>query len=323
MVLLVGGAGYIGSHVSYAFLEAGHAVLVYDNLRTSSQGNIDPRAQFVYGSLLDTGALSRVFASYDIEAVVYLAALKAVGDSMSQVPLYSENNLIGAVNLMNAMAQAGVKTIIFSSSAAVYGEADGLIDEQSPLKPCNFYGFGKKFVEDLFAWHDSQLGLRFAALRYFNAAGYDPAGKVHGLETQPGNLIPRAVEALLGYAPQLQIFGTDYPTSDGTAERDYVHVSDLAQAHLRSYEILTTGAPSFSVNLGTENLSSVRQVVAMIEKVSGKSLPAVDSPRRAGDPAILGAKTGKAKELLGWNPQRSSLQTIIASTLAQYDRERS
>ena len=318
-VLVIGGAGYIGSHVALDLLEKGHEVCVYDNLSTGQRVNLFPQAKFIEGDILDQKALADAMTGMD--AVVHLAAKKAVGESMEKPEIYANNNITGTLNVLNAMAQKGVRKIVFSSSAAVYGMPDvSRLDETVPVNPINFYGFTKLEIERFLAWYDQLKGIRFVALRYFNAVGYDPQGRIKGLEQNPQNLLPIVMEVAVGKRPELKIYGHDYPTPDGTCIRDYIHVSDLATAHSQALEYLENGGESQILNLGTEQGTSVLTMVQETEKNIGRAIPHQFTARRPGDPAMLTASAGKARNLLGWKPKHSDLKTIITSTWAVYQK---
>jgi UDP-glucose 4-epimerase len=316
-IVVAGGAGYIGSHVSHRLVEAGHTVLVLDNLATGHRASVPPEAEFVHGDVSDVLLSRRALRGAD--ALIYLAAWKAAGESMTDPVKYSRNNLQATLSFLDAAVDQGVKYVAFSSSAAIYGEPKYLpIDEDHPKDPTNYYGFTKLEIERVLSWYDKLLGLRSACLRYFNAAGYDPAGKIVGLERNPANLIPVVMEVACGLRKEMQVFGTDYPTPDGSGVRDYIHVSDLASAHLMALEHLEKGAPSFSVNLGTGRGDSVLQVIGAAEKLTGRAVAHRLVGRREGDPAELWASGAKAKELLGWEPKYSDLETIVSTTWKAY-----
>ena len=309
-VLVVGGAGYIGSHVAKALMLKGHEVTVYDSLSTGQEINLFKQNRFVKGDILDYPAL--VEAMREQDAVVHLAAKKAVGESMENPMLYSVNNISGSLNILNAMVECGAKYIVFSSSAAVYGMPEvSTIDENVPLNPINYYGFTKLEIEKFMGWYDRLKGIKFVALRYFNAVGYDADGDIRGKEINSQNLLPIMMEVVSGKRDKLKIFGNDYPTPDGTCIRDYIHVSDLASAHVLALEKLNQGMTSQSLNLGTEKGTSVLEMLRAVEKVVGRKLPAEFAPRRAGDPAILVASAAKARSLLGWKPQYLDVEKIV------------
>ena len=319
-ILVIGGAGYIGSHVVREFLDAGDSVTVFDDLSSGMRENLFPEAGFVEGTIMDYPALRAALGSgYD--AAVHLAAFKAAGESMEKPGKYATNNIAGTINILNACVDAGCGALVFSSSAATYGEPKYLpIDEAHPTEPENFYGFTKLEIERLLAWYDRLAGLRFAALRYFNAAGYDAAGRVKALERNPANLIPVVMEVAAGVRKELLVFGDDYATVDGTGVRDYVHVSDLARAHVAALRKIVADGASLTVNLGSETGLSVMQIVEAARRVTGKPVPARVVARRPGDPARLYATSAKARGLLGWKPEASDLDTIVKTTWDQYRR---
>jgi UDP-glucose 4-epimerase len=318
-ILVVGGAGYIGSHVAREFLDSGHEVCVFDNLSTGSRGNLFPESRFIEGDLHDYPALLSAMRGAD--AAVHLAAAKAAGESMFVPEKYSVQNLCGSVNILNAALEAGVGKLVFSSSAAVYGEPKYLpMDEKHPTAPENYYGFTKLEVERILAWYDRLKGLRYAALRYFNAAGYDPAGRISGLEKNPANLIPVIMEVAAGMRPSMKVFGTDYPTKDGSGVRDYVHVSDLARGHVAALDWISRNDKSLVVNLGSGAGLSVLELLEEARRVTGKSIPAELVARRPGDPASSYASSALAGELLGWKTRDSDLATLISSTWTAYGK---
>ncbi|HTX71589.1 MAG TPA: UDP-glucose 4-epimerase GalE [Rectinemataceae bacterium] len=317
-ILIVGGAGYIGSHVAREFLDRGHSVTVYDNLSTGTTENLFEGEQFVEGDILDADRLRGCMAT-GFDALVHLAAAKAAGESMLKPEKYSLQNLNGTVNILNIAAETGIGKIIFSSSAAVYGEPRHLpIDEQHPTEPENYYGFTKLEIERILSWYDRLKGMRYAALRYFNAAGYDPQGRIHGLEKNPANLIPTIMEVAVGLRPELQVFGTDYPTPDGTGVRDYVHVSDLAVGHAAALEWISRNDRSLVVNLGSEKGLSVLEILETARRISGRAIPAKLVDRRPGDPANLYASAALARELLGWEARMSDVETLVRTTWEAY-----
>jgi UDP-glucose 4-epimerase len=254
---------------------------------------------------------------------VHLAAFKAAGESMQKPEKYSLNNIAGTINILNAMAETGIKKLVFSSSAAVYGEPQYLpIDENHPLEPENYYGFTKLEIERIMDWYRRLKGLRFASLRYFNAAGYDVRGRISGLEQNPANLLPVIMEAACGMRKELSIFGSDYDTKDGTCVRDYIHVSDLAAGHAAALDYISRNNDSITVNLGSETGTTVQEMLEAARRITGKPIPVKQAERRAGDPASLTASSKKARELLGWKAQHSSLETLVASTWEVYKHAR-
>ena len=312
--------GYIGSHVARAFLDRGMEVTVFDNLQTGLRENLFEDARFVHGDIMRPEQLRAEMAKgYD--GCVHLAALKAAGQSMLNPEAYAEANIAGTINIINQAAEAGLSPLIFSSSAAVYGSPQYLpIDEEHPKEPENFYGFTKLEIERLLGWYDRLKGMRFAAIRYFNAAGYDVEGRVKGLELNPENLLPIVMEVAAGVRPKLSIYGNDYPTRDGSCIRDYVHVSDLAEAHVAAFEYILRHNKSLTVNLGSETGVSVLEMVERARVITGMAVPAEVVGRRAGDPSELVASSGKARELLGWVPKHSDVDTLVSSTWKMYEK---
>ena len=316
-ILVVGGAGYIGSHVVKALRDAGRKPVVFDNLSTGLRENLFPDIPFIHGDLLIPEQVRD--AMRGIRSVIHLAALKAAGDSMLEPERYALHNLNGTVNLLHAAGIAGVRHFVFSSSAAVYGEPQYLpLDENHPTKPTNFYGQTKLQIEMLLSWFSRLRNMRYAGLRYFNAAGYDPDGEVQGLEKEPNNLLPLVLETLLGWRENLEVYGTDYDTEDGSCIRDYIHVSDLADAHLRALNFLEERDEDLVLNLGTSKGISVLEILDAAKKVSGMDLPMILSDRRPGDPAVVLASAEKAERLLEWSPAFSDVETILKTMLAAY-----
>ncbi len=319
-ILVIGGAGYIGSHVTREFLDQGYHVTVFDNLSLGLRRNLFPDAEFVHGDIMQAMQLREVM-SEGFDGCVHLAALKAAGESMTRPDAYAGTNLSGTINILNEMLAAGVPNMIFSSSAAIFGSPQKLpIDEDHPKSPENFYGYTKLEIEQLMEWYDRLKGLKYAAIRYFNAAGYDVDGRVQGLEVNPQNLLPIVMETATGMRKGMKIFGDDYPTRDGTCIRDYVHVSDLARAHVSAFEYLGKHKESLFVNLGSETGVSVFEMVQRAREITGMPVPAEVTERRAGDPAELVASSRKAKALLGWEASCSDLDTLIDSTWQVYRR---
>ncbi len=319
-VLVIGGAGYIGSHVVQALLAGGNRVTVFDNLSSGLRENLFSDAAFIHGDIMRPAQLRHALSD-SIEAVVHLAAFKAAGESMILPWKYAENNLSGTINIINAMIETGVKRLVFSSSAAVYGEPRYLpIDESHPQVPENFYGFTKLEIERILEWYDRLAGLRFAALRYFNAAGYDPDGNVVGLEQNPANLLPVIMDVARGVREKLQVFGTDYETPDGTGVRDYIHVSDLARGHVQALEYIAGNDRSLTVNLGSEQGLSVLEILEAARRLTGREIPAEFVARRPGDPAKLVASSRFAGETLDWKAESSDVETLISSSWNVYRR---
>ena len=316
-VLVIGGAGYIGSHVTKEMMKAGHKVTVFDNLSSGLRCNLFPQNDFIYGNILIPADLDAAFEQ-GFDAFVHLAAFKAAGESMEKPEKYSVNNITGTLNIMNSAMKYNCKKMIFSSSAATFGEPQYLpMDEAHPQNPINYYGFTKLKIEEFMTWYDQLKGLKFAALRYFNAAGYDPDGGIRGLEQNPQNLLPRIMEAALGQR-ELKVFGTDYDTRDGTCIRDYIHVTDLARAHVMALDYITKNGESLKLNLGTETGTTVKELIDASRRITGKEIPAQDGPRRPGDPASLNAKKKMAKEKLGWEPKYSDVDTLVKTTWEVY-----
>ena len=317
-VLVIGGAGYIGNHVVKEMMKAGHKVTVFDNLSSGLRENLFPENDFIYGNILIPNDLDEAFAQ-GFDGFVHLAAFKAVGESMEKPEKYSVNNITGTLNIMNAAVKHNCLRMIFSSSAAIFGMPHYLpIDEDHPKEPMNYYGFTKLEIEEFMEWYDRIKNLRFAALRYFNAAGYDPDGDIKGLERNPQNLLPRVMETAVGMRKQLCVFGTDYETRDGTCIRDYIHVKDLAIAHVKALDYIAKNDKSIKLNLGTEQGTTVKELIEAARRITGKPIPAKDDARRAGDPASLYATSKKAKELLGWEPHYSDVDTLVRTTWEVY-----
>ena len=317
-ILVIGGAGYIGSHVVNDLIKHNFKVCVFDNLSSGQEINLLPNADFVKGDILDYPTLLNAMKQ-NIDAVIFLAGKKAVGESMVNPEKYAQNNLCGAVNVLNAMMEAQVKKIVFSSSAAVYGIPQYFpVDEEHPTNPINFYGFTKREMEKYMQWYDQLKGLKFVSLRYFNAVGYDEDGRIKGLENNPQNLLPIVMEAACGMREKVMIFGNDYNTKDGTCVRDYIHVNDLASAHTKALEYLDKNNKSQILNLGTQNGISVWEMVKMSQQVTGVDFKYEFAPRRPGDPDTLLATAQKAQDVLGWKPTHSDIKNIISSTWALY-----
>jgi len=319
-VLVTGGAGYIGSHACKALAGAGFQPVVFDNL---SRGHREAVrwGPLVEGDLADRQRLCAALIEHKVEAVMHFAAYAYVGESVTDPALYYRNNLGGTLSLLEAMREAGIGEIVFSSTCATYGIPDGVpIREDAPQRPVNPYGETKLAIERALHWYAAAYGLRSVSLRYFNAAGADPEGEIGEHHEPETHLVPLVLQAALGHGPHIEIYGTDYPTPDGTAIRDYVHVCDLAIAHLRALERLRGGGGSAAVNLGTGQGHSVREVIAAAELASGRKVPARAAPRRPGDPPALVADPSLAGEILGWHPQHSDLDTIIRTSLAWHTR---
>jgi UDP-glucose 4-epimerase len=299
-------------------MKKGHEITVFDDLSTGLEMNLFSGNQFIKGSILNTGELDAAFGR-GFEAAVHLAALKAAGESMLIPERYSVHNITGSINILNSAAAHGCFKLLFSSSAAIFGEPQYLpIDEGHPKNPENYYGFTKLEIERFLEWYDRLKGVKFAALRYFNAAGYDPEGVVCGLEQNPANLLPVIMEAACGMRKNISVFGADYDTRDGTCIRDYVHVTDLAAAHVLSLDYLVREGKSLTVNLGSEKGITVREMIEAARRITGRPIPSEDAPRRTGDSACLVAASSYAKETLGWRPACSDIDALIASTWRAY-----
>jgi UDP-glucose 4-epimerase len=321
-LLVIGGAGYIGSHIVKDLLKAGHEVTVLDNLSSGLRENLFPKAHFVHGDIVHYPALLKTMQA-GFDAVFHFAAFKAAGESMTAPEKYSLNNITGTLNILNAMCETGVSILIFSSSAAVYGSPEYLpLDESHPKNPINYYGFTKLEIERFMAWYDQLKGIKYAALRYFNAAGYDVEGMVTGLEQKPANLLPVIMEAACGMRENLTIFGTDYDTKDGTCIRDYIHVNDLSTGHVLALNYIAQHKTSLVVNLATGVGNSVMEVYRKAKEITGVDIPMEIGPRRPGDPADLYASGEHARKLLGFEPRYSDLDTLISSMWKVYKEQR-
>ena len=317
-VLVTGGAGYIGSHVVLELCDKGYEVVVLDDLSSGNKGAVDKRAKFINGSTLNNSDVE--LGLEKVEAVIHLAAFKAAGESMLDPIKYSQNNILGSINLLNAIIKHKINSFVFSSTAAVYGYPEYLpLDENHPLEPINYYGFTKLEIEKILQWYSELKGLKFAALRYFNAAGYDINGRLNFLEKNPANLIPTTMEVASGMRNKMHVFGNDYNTYDGTGLRDYIHVSDLAEAHLKALDFLNNNN-NIKVNLSSGERHSVIDVIDMTKKISGKEINYEIVERRPGDPAELYASSDLASEALHWKPKYSDLKTLIESTWNVYNK---
>jgi UDP-glucose-4-epimerase GalE len=314
-VLVTGGAGYIGSHAAKALSKAGHRVVVYDSLVAGHREAVK-YGEFVQGDVLDAGALRSTMQKHRVDAVMHFAAFLDVGESVREPAKYYRNNVVGAVNVLEAMAATRVQTLIFSSTCATYGEPmQTPITESHPQQPINSYGESKLAAERAFPHYERAYGIHSIALRYFNAAGADPDGELGEDHSPEIHVIPRALDASAG-GEGLKVFGDDYPTPDGTCLRDYIHVTDLADAHVRALEFLADTGKSGAYNLGTGQPRSVREVIDAVERVTGKKVPWTLAPRRPGDPAILYAAADKARAAFGWTPAFPSLDDIVRTAWA-------
>jgi UDP-glucose 4-epimerase len=310
-VLVTGGAGYIGSHTTKELQKQGFEVVVFDNLSNGKKEFVQG-GQLVIGDLLDKDAVRRVFKSGDIVAVLHFASLIQVGESYLDPRKYYGQNLVSSLNLLDAMLEAGVKNFIFSSSAAVYGVPRQIpIPEDHPLLPINPYGQTKFFVEKILQDYDRAYGMKFISLRYFNAAGADPGGDLGEMHDPETHLIPNILSVILGKKEYLEIYGANFPTPDGTAVRDYIHVTDLSSAHVLALQRLLSSSQSEFINLGTNKGYSVREVIAKTEEITGKKVPSRQKSRREGDVPVLLASKERAERLLGWKLRYSELGTII------------
>jgi len=317
-ILVTGGAGYIGSHVVYELIDQGHDVTILDDMSLGLEENIDPRSIFVQGSTHSDSDLDSVL-SVGFDGIIHLAAWKAAGESMTDPAKYAHNNLIGTINLLNACDRHGIKNFVFSSTASVYGIPQYIpMDEDHPTDPINYYGDTKLQIERNLKWFSELRGIRFAALRYFNAAGYDVKGRIRGKEKNPQNLIPIVMEVVAGVREKMQVFGDKYDTHDGTGVRDYVHVSDLAIAHRKALNYISENDKDLLVNLATGEGHSVLDVINKSKEVSGKDIPFDIVGRRAGDPATVVAVSNRANKVLGWSTKYSDLDTLIRTTWDVY-----
>jgi UDP-glucose 4-epimerase len=309
-ILVTGGAGYIGSHAVRMLVEAGHDVTVYDNLGLGHRKAVG-KARLVEGDLLEREKLETTLREQKIEAVMHFAAFAAVGESVVDPAKYYQNNIIGSITLLEAMRAADVKRIVFSSTTATYGEPKTIpITEAEPQLPINPYGFSKVVVERALADYEHAYGFAYAALRYFNAAGASPSGEIGEDHTPETHLIPIVLQVALGQREKVTIFGTDYPTPDGTCIRDYIHIDDLATAHLQALEMLKSGSP-LKLNLGIGRGYSVKEVIDACRKVTGHKIPNDVGPRRAGDPPELIANSSLAQKTLGWKPKYTDIDVIV------------
>lgn len=313
-LLVTGGAGYIGSHTVHELVRAGHTVTVFDNLSKGHRAAVPAGVPLIVGDLRDRNLFIKTLREHQIEGVVHFAADSLVGESMQQPAKYYHNNVVATLALLDAMRECGIDKIVFSSTAAVYGEpAEWPITEDMPTRPTNVYGRTKLVIEGMLADFAMAYGLRFVSLRYFNAAGALEGGAIGEDHTPESHLVPLILKTALGQRPAVDIYGTDYPTPDGTCIRDYIHVTDLAVAHVLAIEHLAAGGGSKIYNLGSETGFSVRQVIERAKAITGVDFPVHQAPRRAGDPAVLVASAARIRRELGWQPVLSDLDTIIAT----------
>ena len=310
-ILVAGGAGYIGSHMVALLLERGYEVVVADNLSTG-HWQAAKGAKLRVGDLRDSAFLDRLFTEFKIDGVINFAAFSLVGESVKNPLKYYDNNVGGSISMLKAMDRHGIDKIVFSSTAAVYGEPEKQpIEETDRTEPTNPYGETKLAIEKMLKWSDNAYGIRYVALRYFNAAGSNTEVGIGEDHSPESHLIPLVLKTALGQRSHIGIFGDDYPTPDGTCIRDYIHVRDLAEAHLLALQYLDKGGKSDAFNLGSGDGYSVKEIIETARAITGKEIPAIVEPRRAGDPSILIASNKKAAEVLGWKPERG-LETIIA-----------
>ncbi len=313
-ILVTGGAGYIGSHTAKALARAGHEPIVLDNLSEGHRWAVK-WGRLVEGDLADRELLRETLATYKVDAVIHFAANAYVGESVKNPRKYFRNNVANTLDLLEALVDAGVRHMVFSSTCATYGiPAEVPIQEDQIQIPINPYGESKRFVERVLEWFGKAYGLGWVALRYFNAAGADEAGELGEDHHPETHLIPLAIQCALGERPNLDVYGTDYPTPDGTALRDYIHVTDLAEAHVLALRRLLDGGQSAALNLGTGRGHSVREVITAVERVSGGRISVRETARRAGDPPTLIADATRAHRALGWKPRLSTLETIVATS---------
>lgn len=311
-VLVLGGAGYIGSHAVHQLVDQGANVIVIDNLETGHQASVHPQAVFYKGDIRDSAFLDGVFEKESIDEVLHFAANSLVGESMENPLKYFDNNVYGTQVLLQAMVKHGVQKIVFSSTAATYGEPEAVpITETMPANPTNAYGETKLAMEKLMKWTAVAHGLKYVSLRYFNVAGARESAEIGEDHRPESHLVPLILQTALGQRNEITVFGEDYDTPDGTCIRDYVHVEDLVNAHLLALDYLRNGGDSDVFNLGSGQGFSVNEMVLAARKVTGKAIPVKVGPRRAGDPGILVASTEKAKRVLGWNPVNTNVEKII------------
>jgi len=310
-VLVTGGAGYIGSHTVRRLLQNGYGVVVLDNLSKGHSWAVPPEAPLIIGDVADVGLVAQTIRQFEVTSIIHFAAFSLVGESMANPRAYYSNNVAGTLRLLDAMRVTDTNRIVFSSTAAVYGEPARVpIDEDSALVPTNVYGRTKLAIEGMLQDYAAAYGLRCVSLRYFNAAGADPGGGIGEVHDPETHLIPLVLQAASGRRPFVEVFGTDYPTADGTCIRDYIHVTDLADAHILALQSLNTQQGGV-YNLGSSQGFSVRQIISTAEGVVGHGIPVVESGRRPGDPAVLVASNGRARTELGWNPTMTDLEMIV------------
>ena len=313
-ILVLGGAGYIGSHTVYELIAAGREVIVADNLQTGFRAAVHPAARFYNADIRDRAALDALLEKEQVEGVIHFAASSQVGESMSDPLKYYDNNLCGTACLLQAMVAHGIDKIVFSSTAATYGEPERVpILESDRTEPTNCYGETKLAMEKMMGWTGRAHGLRYVALRYFNAAGAHPEGIIGEAHKPETHLIPLILQVPNGQREKISVFGTDYDTRDGTCVRDYIHVTDLARAHILALDYLLKGGESDVFNLGNGVGFTVKEMIDVARRVTGHPIPAKEEPRRAGDPATLIASSQKAMDILGWKPEFNKVEDIIAT----------
>lgn len=311
MILITGGAGYIGSHTNKELSKRGYSTVVFDNLIYGHKKSVK-WGIFEFGDLSDDKQLDKIFQQYPIDSVFHFAAYAYVGESVVKPSIYYNNNVCNTIKLLDKMLSHGVKRIIFSSTCATYGEPEHMpITEDMPQNPINPYGAAKFMVERIMCDYHKAYGLDYCCLRYFNAAGADPEGDIGESHTPETHLIPLILDAAGGQRKSISIFGTDYSTVDGTCIRDYIHINDLADAHIRALNYLKNGGESGSFNLGNGKGESVRHVIDVVRAVTGRNFTVIEETRRAGDPPILIGSSKRAEEVLGWKPQYGSIETIV------------
>ena len=321
MILVLGGAGYIGSHAVKKLIELGEEVVVADNLETGHREAVHEKATFCRVDVRNERMLEELFNAFKIEAVMHFSAHSLVGESMKEPIQYFENNVSGTITLMKVMKRHHVQRIVFSSSAAVYGESSVMpIAEDCETRPENPYGESKLMMEKMFAWADAAHGLKYVSLRYFNVAGADLSGNIgeaHKVET---HLIPLILQVPLGKKERISVYGTDYPTKDGTCVRDYVHVMDVVDAHILALNHLRNGGSSDVINLGSGEGFSVMQIIDVARRITGHAIPVLVEERRLGDPSVLVASCDKAKRILNWTPKHTDVETIISDAWRWHQR---
>ncbi len=316
--LVTGGAGYIGSHIVYECIDQGHEIIIFDDMSHGLEENIDSRAKFVKGSTHSDYDLNNVMAD-GFDGVIHLAAWKAAGESMTHPEKYAKNNVSGSLNLLNACVRHGIKYFVFSSSSSVYGNPIYIpIDENHPVNPVSYYGESKYLVERNLKWYSKLKGIRYASSRYFNAAGYDIKGRIKGQERDSLNLIPITMEVAAGIRDKIEVFGNDYDTDDGTGVRDYIHVNDLASAHVKAINYIYEQNKDLTLNLATGNGYSVLEIIQKAIEITGRNISYEIVARRDGDPAKVVAISKNAEEILDWRAENSELDTLIHSAWKVY-----